>query len=78
MKLILILQQPQGSPQFPPVPVPARPTAHTAGAARVSTALSLRLGAACPGACQMRVNYLSLVFGIGVWVFIALLVLDVG
>ena len=68
-------QQPAGQPAVPAQPVqavppvpqgyPAAPQGYAPGYAPVPQ-----------GPVKVRVNYLSLVFGIGVWVFIALLVLD--
>ena len=66
---------PQGSPQVvPQAGVPAQPVPQGYSAARQGYAPGY---APVPqGPVKVRVNYLSLVFGIGVWVFIALLVLD--
>lgn len=62
---------PQGVPQ---VGVPAQPAPQGYSAAPQGYAPGY---APVPqGPVKVRINYLSLVFGIGVWVFIALLVLD--
>ena len=64
-------QAPQVVPQ---AGVPAQPVPQGYSAARQGYAPGY---APVPqGPVKVRVNYLSLVFGIGVWVFIALLVLD--
>ena len=66
---------PQGSPQVvPQAGVPAQPAPQG-----YSTAPQGFVQGYVPvpqGPVKVRVNYISLVFGIGVWVFIALLVLD--
>ena len=68
---------PQGVPQ---VGVPAQPAAPAQPAPQgYSTApqgFAPGYAPAPQGPVKVRVNYLSLVMGIGVWVFIALLVLD--
>ncbi len=70
-------QAPQGVPQ---AGVPAQPAAPAQPAPQgYSTAPQGFAPGYAPvpqGPVKVRVNYLSLVFGIGVWVFIALLVLD--
>ena len=66
---------PQGSPQgVPQAGAPAQPVPQG-----YSTAPQGFVQGYVPvpqGPVKVRVNYISLVFGIGVWVFIALLVLD--
>ena len=77
-------QQPAGQPAVPAQPaqaaqpayqgvpqagVPAQPAAPAQPAPQGYSAVP-------QGPVKVRVNYISLVFGIGVWVFIALLVLD--
>ena len=57
---------PQGVPQ---AGVPAQPAAPAQPVPQGYSAVP-------QGPVKVRVNYISLVFGIGVWVFIALLVLD--
>lgn len=80
-------QQPAGQPAVPAQPVqPGAPGANAQPAAPAqpvpqgySTAPQGFAPGYAPvpqGPVKVRVNYLSLVFGIGVWVFIALLVLD--
>ena len=68
---------PQGVPQ---AGVPAQPAAPAQPAPQGYSAVPQGFApgyAPVPqGPVKVRVNYLSLVFGIGVWVFIALLVLD--
>ena len=59
-------QAPQGVPQ---AGVPAQPAAPAQPVPQGYSAVP-------QGPVKVRVNYISLVFGIGVWVFIALLVLD--
>ena len=68
---------PQGVPQ---AGVPAQPAAPAQPAPQGYSAVPQGFApgyAPVPqGPVKVRVNYISLVFGIGVWVFIALLVLD--
>ena len=66
---------PQGSPQgVPQAGVPAQPVPQ--GYSAVPQGFVQGYAPVPQGPVKVRVNYLSLVFGIGVWVFIALLVLD--
>ena len=76
-------QQPAGQPAQPAQPayqgvpqagVPAQPTVPAQPVPQGYSAAPQ--GFAPQGAVKVRVNCLSLVMGIGVWVFIALLVLD--
>ena len=71
------VQAPQGVPQ---AGVPAQPAAPAQPAPQGYSAVPQGFApgyAPVPqGPVKVRVNYISLVFGIGVWVFIALLVLD--
>ena len=62
---------PQGVPQ---VGVPAQPAPQ--GYSAVPQGFAPGYAPVPQGPAKVRVNYLSLVMGIGVWVFIALLVLD--
>ena len=62
---------PQGVPQ---AGVPAQPVPQ--GYSAVPQGFVQGYAPVPQGPVKVRVNYLSLVFGIGVWVFIALLVLD--
>jgi len=66
---------PQGSPQVvPQVGVPAQPAGQ--GYSTAPQGFAPGYAPVPQGPVKVRVNYISLVFGIGVWVFIALLVLD--
>ena len=66
---------PQGSPQVvPQAGAPAQPVPQ--GYSAVPQGFAPGYAPVPQGPVKVRVNYLSLVFGIGVWVFIALLVLD--
>ena len=75
---------PQGAPQMgpmqpasqgvPQVGVPAQPAPQ--GYSAVPQGFAPGYAPVPQGPVKVRVNYLSLVMGIGVWVFIALLVLD--
>ncbi len=78
-------QQPAGQPAVPAQPAQAPQVVPQAGAPAqpvpqgYSTAPQGFVQGYVPvpqGPVKVRVNYISLVFGIGVWVFIALLVLD--
>ena len=82
-------QQPAGQPAQPAQPayqgvpqagVPAQPTVPAQpvpqGYSAAPQGFAPGYAPAPQGPVKVRVNYLSLVFGIGVWVFIALLVLD--
>ena len=68
---------PQGVPQ---AGVPAQPAAPAQpvpqGYSAVPQGFAPGYAPVPQGPVKVRVNYISLVFGIGVWVFIALLVLD--
>ena len=70
-------QAPQGVPQ---AGVPAQPAAPAQpvpqGYSAAPQGFAPGYAPVPQGPVKVRVNYLSLVFGIGVWVFIALLVLD--
>ena len=66
---------PQGSPQgVPQAGVPAQPVPQ--GYSTAPQGFAPGYAPVPQGPVKVRVNYISLVFGIGVWVFIALLVLD--
>ena len=66
---------PQGSPQVvPQAGAPAQPVPQ--GYSAVPQGFAPGYAPVPQGPVKVRVNYLSLVMGIGVWVFIALLVLD--
>ena len=66
---------PQGSPQVvPQAGAPAQPVPQ--GYSAVPQGFAPGYAPVPQGPVKVRVNYISLVFGIGVWVFIALLVLD--
>ena len=66
---------PQGSPQVvPQAGAPAQPVSQ--GYSAVPQGFAPGYAPVPQGPVKVRVNYISLVFGIGVWVFIALLVLD--
>ena len=66
---------PQGSPQVvPQAGVPAQPAGQ--GYSPAPQGFAPGYAPVPQGPVKVRVNYLSLVFGICVWVFIALLVLD--
>ena len=79
-------QQPAGQPAAPAQPaqpvqqvvpqagVPAQPAGQ--GYSTAPQGFAPGYAPVPQGPVKVRVNYLSLVFGIGVWVFIALLVLD--
>lgn len=82
-------QQPAAQPAQPAQPayqgvpqagVPAQPTVPAQpvpqGYSAAPQGFAPGYAPAPQGPVKVRVNYLSLVFGIGVWVFIALLVLD--
>ena len=66
---------PQGSPQVvPQAGAPAQPVPQ--GYSTAPQGFVQGYAPVPQGPVKVRVNYFSLVFGIGVWVFIALLVLD--
>ena len=66
---------PQGSPQVvPQAGVPAQPAGQ--GYSTAPQGFAPGYAPVPQGPVKVRVNYISLVFGICVWVFIALLVLD--
>ena len=66
---------PQGSPQVvPQAGAPAQPVPQ--GYSTAPQGFVQGYAPVPQGPVKVRVNYISLVFGIGVWVFIALLVLD--
>ena len=76
-------QQPAAQPAYQGVPqagVPAQPTVPAQpvpqGYSTAPQGFAPGYAPVPQGPVKVRVNYLSLVFGIGVWVFIALLVLD--
>ena len=76
-------QQPAGQPAYQGVPQAGVPAQPTVPAQPAPQGYSTAPQGFAPGYApvpqepvKVRVNYLSLVFGIGVWVFIALLVLD--
>ena len=76
-------QQPAAQPAYQGVPRAGVPAQPTVPAQPVLQGYSTAPQGFAPGYApvpqepvKVRVNYLSLVFGIGVWVFIALLVLD--
>ena len=68
-------QQPAGQPVVPAQPVqPAQPAGQ--GYSTAPQGFAPGYAPVPQGPVKVRVNCVSLVFGIGVWVFIALLVLD--
>ena len=72
-------QQPAGQPAVPAQPVQLAPQGSpqvVPQAGAPAQPVPQGYSAVPQGPVKVRVNYISLVFGIGVWVFIALLVLD--
>ena len=72
-------QQPAGQPAVPAQPVQLAPQGSpqvVPQAGAPAQPVPQGYSAVPQGPVKVRANYISLVFGIGVWVFIALLVLD--
>ena len=67
---------PQGVPQMGPAQPAPQGVPHMGPAQPAPQGFAPGYAPAPQGPVKVRVNYLSLVMGIGVWVFIALLVLD--